>query len=623
MRLYPTGSRLMFTSAAALVAIFWVSGATTGAQQAARDGKAAPPAGKASIAGTVVTAGTNRAVRAASVTLSSAALRFGRSVQTDDQGAFSFPGLAAGEYTLSVMKGGFVESIYGQRQPGSGRPGTPIRVADGQQISRLSMTLSRGGVITGALVDETGEPAFGVPVRAYRWVMQAGQRTAQPAATALTDDRGAYRLHSLLPGEYLIHASPSVASVMLLPNEGVNYSKVIGALDVAMVDGLRVRMADAEGPLVAATSGFARVFYPGTTVWSAAETVTIGAGEERSGIDIPMHIVPLARISGLVISPTGPVSGASLQLSERLGPAFSIVRTARTDKEGRFAFDGVSPGQVTLATKSTAKGAPQLEASAREAAEFLASSTDPAKVQSIAAAISRVATLWATAEVSVDGRNQTDLQLFLQPGLTVSGQVTIADGEAPVDLSRVTLGLTSVGALGDFAQTTPAPVEPNGRFTIRGVIPGKYRLTAMAGLPAGYSLASAVFGGQDTLDSPLEIDGSRSVSGGSVTLSSRTTEVSGVLRDTANQPATGFTVIVFATDDRFWTPASRRIQAVRASTDGRYAFKNLPAGDYRVIAVPDVEPGRWFDPVFLGQLAGFTTFTLGAGARHVQDFQVR
>ena len=33
---------------------------------------------------------------------------------------------APGEYTLSANKGGFVESIYGQRQAGSGRLGTPI-----------------------------------------------------------------------------------------------------------------------------------------------------------------------------------------------------------------------------------------------------------------------------------------------------------------------------------------------------------------------------------------------------------------------------------------------------------------------------------------------------------------
>jgi hypothetical protein len=411
-----------------------------------------------------------------------------------------------------------------------------------------------------------------------------------------------------------------MSSVMLFANEGIAYAKL---MEAATVEGLRLRTADVEAPPVAPTSGFARVFFPGTTVASAAATVSIGAGEERTGIDMPMQVVQLARISGVVISPTGPVNSAAVQLVEQTTPQYGGVRTARTDKEGRFTFEGVAPGQYAIATQSAAKGAPQLEASGREAAEFLASTTDPAKVQSIAAAISRVSTLWAKTEISVDGRNQSDLQLFLQPGLTVSGQVTIEDGATGVNLSRVTLNLTSVNATGDFAQSAPAAVEANGQFTLRGVTPGSYRLTAMAGLPAGYTLASAIFGGQDILDAPLEIDGSRSITGGIVTLSSTATEVTGVLRDTANQPATGFTVIVFSTDDRFWKPASRRIQAVRPSTDGRYAFRNLPAGDYRLIAVPDVEPGRWFDSAFLRQLTGFTTFTLGVGTRYVQDFQVR
>ena len=621
MRFHMTIGRLILAPGAALVTIFWLA-AAAGAQQS-RDAKSAPPAGKASIAGIVVAAGSNTPVRRASVTITNATPRFSRSVQTDDQGAFSFSGLAAGEYTLSAMKSGFVESIYGQRQPGSGRPGTPIRVVEGQQIFRLSLALARGGAITGTVVDETGEPASGISVHALRWVMQAGQRSAQPTAITVTDDRGVYRLHSLLPGEYLISASPNAASVMLLPAEGIEYSRVVSALDAATVAGLRLRMSDAEAPPVAPASGLTRVFFPGTTIGSTATTVAIGPGEERSGIDIPMQIVPLARISGSVISPTGPVSGASVQLSEQTGLQFGGVRTARTDKDGRFTFEAVAPGQHTLRTRATAKGAPQLETSGREAAEFLASTTDPAKVQSIATAISRVSTLWASSDISVDGRNQLDLQLYLQPGLTVSGQVTVEGGATSVNLSRVTLNLTPVNAIGDFAHTTPAPVEANGQFTIRGVVPGSYRLTAMAGLPAGYTLASAVFGGQDILDVPLEMDGSRSVAGGIVTLSSRATEVTGVLRDTANQPATGFTVIVFSAEDRFWTPASRRIQGLRPSTEGRYAFRNLPPGDYRLIAVPDVEPGRWFDPAYLRQLAGFTTFTLATGARHVQDFQVR
>lgn len=223
----------------------------------------------------------------------------------------------------------------------------------------------------------------------------------------------------------------------------------------------------------------------------------------------------------------------------------------------------------------------------------------------------------------VDGRNQTDLRLLLQPGLTVSGQIAFETGAPAANVSRLTVGLTPVAGLGDFAQTGPASVDANGQFTVRGVIPGRYRLSILAGLPAGYHPYSAVFGGQDILDVPLEIDGSRNVSGGIVTLSNRQTEVSGVIQNGTGRAEPGFTVIAFPAEERLWTPGSRRIRAARPASDGRYQFRNLPPGDYRLIAVPDVEPGRWFDPAFLRQLAGFASFTLGAGARHTQDFQIR
>jgi hypothetical protein len=145
----------------------------------------------------------------------------------------------------------------------------------------------------------------------------------------------------------------------------------------------------------------------------------------------------------------------------------------------------------------------------------------------------------------------------------------------------------------------------------------------MGGMPGGHSMASAVFGGQDILDVPLEMTGTPGPADGLVTLTTKTTELSGTVQDAAGQPASAVTVIVFPSDERFWAPESRRIQGVRPATDGRYQVRNLPPGDYRLAVVSDVEPGRWFDPAFLRQLGGFVTLTLGQGGRAVQDFRAK
>jgi hypothetical protein len=63
-------------------------------------------------------------------------------------------------------------------------------------------------VIAGVVLDEFGDPAMNVPVRALRLGYRNGERFALPGGTATTDDLGAYRLAGLLPGEYIVTAVP-------------------------------------------------------------------------------------------------------------------------------------------------------------------------------------------------------------------------------------------------------------------------------------------------------------------------------------------------------------------------------------------------------------------------------
>ena len=68
---------------------------------------------------------------------------------------FRSPASPAGSYTVTASKSGFVDAIYGQRRPL--QPGTPVELADGQAIANVDLRLTRGGVITGRVIDEDGE----------------------------------------------------------------------------------------------------------------------------------------------------------------------------------------------------------------------------------------------------------------------------------------------------------------------------------------------------------------------------------------------------------------------------------------------------------------------------------
>lgn len=622
----------MFRTWTALILFGVVTGVVT-AQ--VRDPKSAAQqtqvAGKGVIAGVVVAADSGRPVRRARVALTGGTPRVSKSVQSDDLGAFRFENLPAGQFTLSSAKGGYVETVYGQKQPGSGRPGTPIQLVAGQELTQISMPLARGGVITGIVLEETGEPAFGAAVQAFRWITKTGERTLIPVGNAGTDDRGMYRISGLQPGSYVIAVGRGTE--LEIGVEGVAYFKVMEVLNERSIATDKFVLDQtgwsSDTPNVPRT-GFSRLYYPGTMQASAAATIPLGVSEERSGIDFQLQVVPLGRVGGTVLGADGPVRGASVHLIDPAQIPGVGTRQTRTGADGRFVFNGVPPGQYSVVARAAAKGAPVLEAGTREAVAFLASdelAQNAKRRAELAATIARAAPLWAASDIGFDGRDQTEISLTLQPGVTVSGKIEFEAGPGPTpDPTRMSVTVTPVGQnrlTGDAAQATPGPVDANGMFTIRGVLPGRYTISIAAGNPAGYSLKSAVFGGVDALDQPLELNGTDALSGGLVTLSTKTTEVTGLVQDVTGQPLPGVTVIAFAGDERFWTPLSRRVQGVRPATDGRYSFRNLPPGDYRIVAVLDAEPGQWFDPAFLRSLSGFVVLTVSDGGKHVMDLRAK
>ena len=129
--------------------------------------------------------------------------------------------------------------------------------------------------------------------------------------------------------------------------------------------------------------------------------------------------------------------------------------------------------------------------------------------------------------------------------------------------------------------------------------------------------------GRDALDFPLEVVPNGNVSGAVITFADRTQSVSGTLQDALGRPTSDYTIIIFSSDNRYWTPQSRRIRATRPGTDGKFSFTNLPAGQYRLTAVTDAEQGEWFDPAFLSQVVGASvTITLAEGEKKTQDIRM-
>ena len=212
--------------------------------------------------------------------------------------------------------------------------------------------------------------------------------------------------------------------------------------------------------------------------------------------------------------------------------------------------------------------------------------------------------------------------LPLQRGMTVAGSFAFESAAPPgFDPTRVRVTMTPLSQNMLETGTVPATSgDSTGKFTLRGVIPGRYRLNVTAG--GGLVPRSAMFGAVDVFDAMVEVKPGEDLANGVVTLSNKLGELGGSMRDTSNGPMTDFTIVLFSADQRFWTPQSRRIQAVRPASDGSFNFRNLPGGDYRIVAVIDPEPGQWFDAKYLEALVGGSIIVkVNEGQRTTQDLR--
>ena len=84
------------------------------------------------------------------------------------------------------------------------------------------------------------------------------------------------------------------------------------------------------------------------------------------------------------------------------------------------------------------------------------------------------------------------------------------------------------------------------------------------------------------------------------------------------------TVVLFAEDPQLWTvPGTRWVNAVRADQDGRFRFRNMPAGNYYAVALDAIEQGAWGDPELLERLrTQAKRTTLGEGQSATVDLKL-
>jgi hypothetical protein len=502
-----------------------------------------------------------------------------------------------------------------------------------------------GGVISGIVRDARGRAMTGVDVGVVALLSSGPAQPSFSAYAVNTDDRGAYRIYGLPPGQYYVAAVvPNLFASGVAGRRSVEENDALFAQLMSRSANLATSpntQAKRPEPLPPAT-GFAPVFYPGTTRADSAAVVTIAGGDDHPALDFAITPARAGSIEGTVQGPVRNLDRIELSLITE-GPSFSgfggnrPLLTQQPDARGRFRYENMPPGRYTIMARAIAGDGDPIVAQPFAGSGFSSGGGNVGRGGGAPANPEGNDFIYARTEVEVDGGVST-VSLSLIPGIVASGKVAFDRTTAvvPTDLTTIRLRVASTQsvsmsvsnntALGNQYLSMPAtPVRADGTWMVRGVPPSQFNIAAAmpTTMTKEWWLRSAMLGDRDLLDGAFDVQPGQDMTGIVFTFSDRHSELSGSLTVGAGQPATDYFIIAMPADPKLWVRDSRRVKMARPATDGKFSFKDLPGGNYLLVALTDVTANDTNDPSWLASIAAAgAPVVITDGGKTVQDLRV-
>lgn len=227
---------------------------------------------------------------------------------TDESGGFDFKGLPAGLYEVTASKEAFASPRPGGE---SDERSSMVRIEANSDVRGVDLKLQRGGVITGRITDESGEPVVLGTVTVIDLEGKNDARYGLRPESATTDDRGVYRLFGLSGGRYVVQA---------------NYRQTTGQQEQHVTD-----------------------YYPSVGLQSEAQPVEVAAGGEVTGIDLTLRRAGGSRgsISGRITRADGKPLLQVAVWTYTAGPSATRVTTV-PKQDGSYEVKGLPAGTYTV-----------------------------------------------------------------------------------------------------------------------------------------------------------------------------------------------------------------------------------------------------------------------------------
>jgi len=610
----------------------------------------APPKGTAVLSGQVVDAG-GAGVAGVAVTLQGGYEMMGlvptqrslpggsRSTLTNNDGHFAFFELPAGSYSIDAAKSGFMPGAFGRVRP-RGQPQS-VDVRDGETNAQIRIRIWGFSAVTGSVRDEAGEAVVGVQVRALRRSANGKRQVLVPGGSAMTDDRGEYRIDMLQPGEYVVGIQTLQATLPAAVVQAVAAGRAAGAVGELMSQLSRAGVSGSGNVTTSAksigewawSSGgrtaltvpspandgrlfvYPTTFYPSARTSREAQTIVVRSGEDRSAIDFQLQLAPATIVTGTVIASDGPMAGLPIRLvPEDIDDYDGDLRGQEaaitvSDANGRFLFAGVTPGSYVL-----------------QAQALPTSVVGPANPS--------MRGQWANQALAVGEAGIQNMTLTLRNGARVSGRIEF-DGARPRPgpevVSHLFIQLEPLEAnVNRSSSSYMVNFDGNGAFTIPEVPPGRYLVVFRAyaedrrGM-AGWETKVATLGGRDVSTRPMIVQGD--ITNLVMTLTDHNSEVSGTVRDASGKADADASVLVFTAERELWPDATtnnRRFRQMRAAENGTFTLRGVLPGEYFIVAIADEDVTDWPDSRAFDALSKIATrFMIADSGKVMQDLTTR
>lgn len=481
---------------------------------------------------------------------------------TNEKGEFSFA-VPPGRYRLAVSGAGYVKEADGQ----TGLAGTGIfSLAPSQEKNDIRIALTPTAAISGRIVDPSGAPLINADVVAFQESYSSGQRGLTVIRAVRTNDFGEYRIFWLRPGPYYIGAQAPEGIVTTTIQNNPN------GTDTTSIFGVR----RTTRPVTVSPAGMrldqkgANLFtyFPGTFEGQMAQLIDAQVGSDIRNIDFIVRRIDTYRVHGNVL---GAPAGGTVQvrLLRSVQPPLQQYTASTNPATGAFEIPGVVPGPYSLL--ATAPGG----LSGRLNLEVRAANVD--------VTVSLRPDLNIPIRIRREGQTEGALNL---EGLRVD-VVTDPWVNTAFSVRR------SVPAMGTLTANLPAG---DYRVYVSPVLSQQSNDTVPQSLRSIY-VKSIQLDGIDVLSSGLHLERQREGTL-EIVLGLTSGTIFGVVLNEGQMPMAGATVVLLPGSATPWFRHDMH-RVAPADESGHFRLENVVPGDYRILALNDVEQNAWLNPEFL------------------------